>query len=177
MPSSVNISDSFLLRQFLSFILIFKKFAICYKIKAMFEPASKSKNLTAKLLAAFLAITLSGAYSLFCCQAMEAKPQTEFCPLSRPNHCKSSKNKASEAASHKVTGLTSFECCGLKLNFFVAKLEKNDFSQPAPAALNNFFNFLQSVKFENDQISTNSFYRAPVVDHREQRLKNCVFRI
>jgi hypothetical protein len=142
----------------------------------MFRTFLNSKNLTAKMLSALLVITLSGAYCLFCCQETSAKTVAESCPLHKTNHCNFAKNKSPEA-SETAASINLFECCGLKFNFFVGKLEKNEFSQQSPAIANNFFNFLQSVNFENKAKFTDFVYRAPLYDSRFSRVKNCVFRI
>ncbi|HVE56950.1 MAG TPA: hypothetical protein VNB22_08975 [Pyrinomonadaceae bacterium] len=132
--------------------------------------------------AALLVLTLSGAYYLLCCQEMKAATaQAEHCPLSksvRTEHCNFSKNKTSETPSQTAASINLFECCNLKFNFFVAKLEKNEFPQQTPSALaNNFFNFLQSVKLENNAGFTGFSYRVPVFGSRDLHVRNCVFRI
>ena len=135
-----------------------------------------SKNLTAKMLSALLVITLSGAYCLFCCQETSAKTTAESCPLHKTNHCNFAKNNSPEA-SEIAASVNLFECCGLKFNFFVAKLEKNNFSEQSLAIPNNVFSFLQSVNFESKEVLTYSVYRAPIFDSRFSRVRNCVFRI
>jgi hypothetical protein len=146
----------------------------------MFRKRLQPKNILTRITAALLAITLSGAYYFFCCQEMDAAPaKAESCPLikvSKSEHCNFSKHQSPEA-SQTATSVNTFECCGLKFNFFVAKLEKNDFPQQVPAAQNNFFNFLQSVKSESKQSFTDFSYHAPIFDSRDLRVKNCVFRI
>jgi len=147
----------------------------------MFRKHLHPKILLKNTAAALLVITLSGAYYLFCCQEMRAAvAKAEHCPLSKTvqtEHCNFSKNKTSETPPQTATSLNVFECCNLKFNFFVAKLEKNEFPQQSPVLVNNFFNFLQSVKFETNARVTDFSYRAPVFDSRDQRVRNCVFRI
>jgi hypothetical protein len=128
------------------------------------------------MISALLVITLSGAYCLFCCQEMSAKTVAESCPLQKTSHCNFAKDKSPEA-SETAASINLFECCGLKFNFFVAKLEKNNVPEQTPAIANNFFNFLQSVNFENKAKFTDFVYRAPIYDSRFSRVKNCVFRI
>jgi hypothetical protein len=149
----------------------------------MFRKYLQPKILLKNTAAALLVITLSGAYYLLCCQEMKAAvAKAEHCPLSKAvksEHCNFSKNKSSETATPQTaTGINLFECCSLKFNFFVAKLEKNEFPQQTPTALaGNFFNFLQTVKLENNAGFTVSPYRPPVFDNRPERVRNCVFRI
>lgn len=148
----------------------------------MFRKHLQPKTFLKNTIAALLVITLSGAYYLLCCQEMQAAAaKADHCPLSKAvqtEHCNFSKNKSSEAPPQTAASINLFECCSLKFNFFVAKLEKNEFPQQTPSALaNNFFNFLQSVKLENNAGLTGFSYRAPVFDSRRLRVKNCVFRI
>jgi hypothetical protein len=142
----------------------------------MFRTFLHSKNLTAKMLSALLVMTLSGAYCLFCCQETNAKTVAESCPLHKTNHSNFAKNKSPEA-SETAASVNLFECCGLKFNFFVAKLEKTSFSNQSPAIGNNSFNFLKSVKSENKPDFTHFYYRPPISDSRFSRVKNCLFRI
>lgn len=147
----------------------------------MFRKHFQPKNFLKNIAAALLVITLSGVLYLFCCQEMKAAvANAEHCPLSKAvksEHCKFSKNKSSEAPPQTAASLNLFECCSLKFNFFVAKLEKNEFPQAAPALADNFFNFWQSAKLKNNARVTVFSYHAPVFDSRSERIRNCVFRI
>jgi len=147
----------------------------------MFRKYLQPKILLKNTAAVLLTITLSGAYYLFCCPAMQAAvAKAEHCPLSKAvqtEHCNFSKNKSPETPPQTATSINLFECCSLKFNFFVAKLEKNEFPQQTPVLINNHSGFLQSVKLENNTGFTDFSYRAPVFDSRDLRVKNCVFRI
>jgi hypothetical protein len=147
----------------------------------MFRKHLQPKTFLKNTIAALLVTTLSGALYLLCCQEMKAMTaKAEHCPLSKAvksEHCNFSKNKTSET-SQTAVNINLFECCNLKFNFFVAKLEKNEFPQAAPTALvNNFFNFLQTVNLENNAGFTDFSYRSRVFDNRRERIRNCVFRI
>jgi len=145
----------------------------------MFRKHLQPKTLLKNTLAALLAITLSGAYCLFCCQETSAATKAQHCPLSKTteaNHCNFSKKNSVET-SNAAASINLFECCGLKFNFFIAKLEKTRFPQQTPALANNFFNFLQTVKSESNTGFTVFFYRAPTFEKRDLHVKNCVFRI
>jgi hypothetical protein len=142
-------------------------------IRNLLQPKILLKN----SLAAFLVITLSGAYCFFCCQEIKAATKTEHCPTSKitqTEHCNFSK-KASEPL--QAASINLFECCGLKFNFFVAKLEKNEKPEQTPALANNFFSFLESVKLARTANFADVSYRAPVFESRDLHVKNCVFRI
>jgi hypothetical protein len=146
----------------------------------MFRKRLQPKNLWKNAVAALLVLTLSGAYCLFCCQEISAAvTKAEHCPLSKTveaNHCNFSKSKKSEA-SRAAASVNVFECCDLKFNFFIAKLEKNRFPAAAPVLANNFSLFLQSVKPERKTGFTDFSYRAPVFESRDLHIRNCVFRI
>jgi hypothetical protein len=133
------------------------------------------KILLKSSLAAFLMITLSGAYCFFCCQEINAAPKASHHSISQNGHCNFSK-KASET-SQATTSVNVFECCGLKFNFIVAKLEKKEFPEQSPALANDFFSFLQTVKFESNLNFTGFSYRAPVFESRDLHVRNCIFRI
>jgi hypothetical protein len=145
----------------------------------MFRKHLQPKIFLKNTLAALLVITLSGVYCLFCCPEVRAAvgPETEHCPFSKPaqtEHCNPSKNNALETAA----SIRLFECCGLPFNFFVAKLEKNEFpQQQTPALAKNFFNFSGPVKPASSARATAFSYRAPVLETRDLHLRNCVFRI
>lgn len=146
----------------------------------MFRQFSNPEILLKRALAAVLTITLSGAYCLFCCQETNAaRTKAEDCPLSKnsqASHCNFSKKKTAET-SQSAAGIKVFECCRLKFNFFVAKLEKNEFPQKTPALANNFSFFPQSVKLARKTGFTGFFYRAPVFEKDDLHVRNCVFRI
>ncbi len=146
----------------------------------MFRKYLQPKILFKNASAALLVLTLSGAYCFFCCQAMiAASAKADHCPpnkIIQTEHCNFSKNKSPET-TQTAASVNAFECCGLKFSFFVAKLEKNEFPAQTPVLVNNFSGFLRSVKSENNTGLTDFSYRAPVSDHRDRRVKNCVFRI
>lgn len=143
----------------------------------MFRRSLKPKTLLKTTTAALLTIILSGAYFFFCCQEIFAAGKPEHCPPKKPEaeYCPFSKTKSSEAP--RAANLNSVEHCTLKFNFFIAKLEKNEFPQKTPALANSFFSFPESVKPEKNAGSDDFFYRAPVYDNRDLHVKNCVFRI
>jgi len=146
----------------------------------MFRKYLQPKVLLKNTAAALLMITMSGAYYLFCCLEMQAAAKAEHCPLSKAvqtEHCNFSKNKSSETPPQTATSINLFECCNLKFNFFLAKLEKNEFPQQTPVLAKNFSGFLQSIKLENKTAYTDFSYRAPIFDSRDLRVRNCVFRI
>lgn len=145
----------------------------------MFRRGLQPKSLLKNTLAALLAITLSGAYCLFCCQEIVAAVKQSHTPqahASQSENCHFSKTKSAES-SKKPTAVNSFECCGMRFSFFVAKLEKKEFPQQTLVAATNSFGFPESVKSVKNAASTAPGYRAPILESRDLHVKNCVFRI
>lgn len=145
----------------------------------MFRNSLQPKFILKNTLAALLMITLSGAYCLFCCQEIlaavgKAAHQTAGKAV-QTEHCNFSKNESS--GTSKAANADAFECCGLKFNFFVAKLVKKEFPQKTPASANNFSVFPESAELETNAGCADFFYRAPIDDSRDLHVKNCVFRI
>ena len=138
----------------------------------MFGHSFRLKSLLKNSLAALLVITLSGAYCLFCCEEIIAATKSAHHSQIQSEHCNFSKN-----TSDAATSIKAFECCGLKFNFFVAKLEKNEFPEQAPALADNFFGFSESQKLRRGASPTEFSYRAPIFEKRDLHIKNCVFRI
>ena len=148
-------------------------------MQVMIGLAAQSKTLTAKTLAAFLCLAVSGAYCLLCCQALSAQSPDDSCPLTKTNHCNSSENKPVKTDAPAAKGVNAFECCGLKFNFFVAKLEKNDRSKQnaAPVAASDFSVMTGFKAFEKSLELSAFQYRPPNFDLRSSRVRNGVFRI
>ena len=142
----------------------------------MFRQYLQPKTLLKPATAALLAFSLSGVYFLFCCQEIYASNQTAHHPAGKSEHCHFSKSETSETAS-AANGINICERCGLKFNFFVAKLEKNKLPQKAPVLANNFFNFFKPEKPVRDAGFRGFSYRAPAPPNVDLCVRNCVFRI
>ena len=144
----------------------------------MFRTYLQPKTLLKNSIAALLTITLSGAFYLFCCQAMKAAEQDDHCPLTKTvqtEHCNFSTR--GDETPKTAASINLFECCQLKFNFFVAKLERNELPHAAPARAISVFSFPESVKLAASAVLTDRAYRAPVFESRDLHIKNCVFRI
>jgi hypothetical protein len=142
--------------------------------------AAQIKTLTAKSLAAALCLSISGAYCLFCCQAMSgAQTVPDSCPLAKTSHCNSSKNKEAKSGAPAAKGVDGFECCALKFNFFVATLEEAKQPQSADAAVStpNSLVLSRLKTYAARRELPARIYRPPDFDGRGQRLKNCLLRI
>ena len=145
----------------------------------MFRHSLKPKNLLKLSLAALLSISLSGVYYLVCCQeiyAAGATAQHAADQTAGSGHCDFFKKKVSETSTGAAR-LNALESCALKFNFYVAKLEKKEFSRQSPVLATNFFNFLESVKPVPKAGFTVFAYRAPALEKGDLQIKNCVFRI
>jgi hypothetical protein len=149
-------------------------------MQLMFGLAAQLKTLTAKSLAAALCLSISGAFCLFCCQSMSAQTAPDSCPLAKTSHCNSSKNKAAKSGAPAAKGVDAYECCALKFNFFVAKLEKNKRQQQsadAAVAPPNALVLSRLKTYAARRELPARIYRPPDFDGRGQRLKNCLLRI
>jgi hypothetical protein len=144
----------------------------------MFRLTFQPKNLLKNSSAALLVLILSGVFYLVCCRVMMAAEKAEHCPLTKTTqteHCNFSKRADEKART--ATSINLFECCQLKFNFFVAKLEKKRLPHAAPARASNFFSLPESIKHAGSPSETDFSYRAPAFESRDLHIKNCVFRI
>lgn len=142
----------------------------------MFRKFFQQKKFAAKTLSAILAVALS-SMMCFCCfqMASEAK-ETEFCPLSKTSHCKFAKTGSSETTREKLSPNYA-ECCDLKLNVFIATLDKKDFPNPKLLLVGNLTSFLPTAKLQIQSKTEGLFYRPPPLAKDNLSIKNCVFRI
>lgn len=128
-------------------------------------------------VSAFLCLNLSGASCLAYCQITETKAEVEHCPLAKfDKNCPNGKSENAND-SYNVTNGTAADCCSLAINFFVAKLEKNEFSVQLAAAVDSTVSRQKRISVEIIKPSPEFFYRPPSLDFQNARLKNCVFRI
>ncbi len=142
----------------------------------MFRKFRQPKILLKSPLAALLVIALSGVFYLFCCQAAAAESAHHLSTSTNSaQHCHFSRNKSPETLP--AARIEAFECCPLKFNLFVAKLEKNQFPHAAPVRASNFFSLPESIKLARRARPTGFSYRAPAFVSRDLHIKNCVFRI
>jgi hypothetical protein len=135
-----------------------------------------ARQKTQKITSSLLAVWLSGFVLLFCCAAMEARAETEFCPLAKAkSHCdKTDKTKTGDFVSLSGAGL-NFECCG----FLPAVFDKTRKIEKVPQIVST-----DRVKIEAPRFSTlernyevAAFYRPPEFNRKKVFIKNCVFRI
>lgn len=134
-----------------------------------FSPLQKTRKITSSLLV----VWLSGFVLLFCCAAMEARAETEFCPLAKAkSHCDKAKTGAPTFSNDSAS---KFGCCGFLPAVFdkARKIEKT--SQ---------IDSVHQVKIDSPRFSSvekrfaaAGFYRPPEFDRKKIFIKNCVFRI
>jgi hypothetical protein len=136
-----------------------------------------AQHKTRKATAGLLALWLSGFVLLFCCGAMEARAETEFCPLAKAkSHCDKTNAAKTDVPSFSAHSGLRFDCCGFLPAVFdkARKIEKNQ--QTA--------NIAEQLKIERpvfsfvrkDSASAN-FYRPPPFPRKKIFIVNRVFRI
>lgn len=132
-------------------------------------------------VSAFLCLNLSGSFCLAYCQVKTIETEREHCPLAKTNddHCSRAKSgtQINAPSFENSIGESAVDCCLPALNFFVGKLEKNQFPVHTAIAKSEDFSFAQHESFEKIEYASNFSYQKPLLDHRAARLKNCVFRI
>jgi len=135
------------------------------------------KQNTHKLLTGFMAIWLSGAVFLFCCEKTNGAPEgVEFCPMAKISaHC----DKAKQGASVNVSISTeepSVDCCGFLPAIFdkARKLERTQ-KQTASAPVTLVVSHLQVPIAENKAVS--DAFLPFIADHQKLFIHNCVFRV
>lgn len=144
------------------------------KLMLMFFGASKRVRFADRAGAALLVFLLSGLLSLCCCQSMMAADPTEHCPLAKTSHCRFSK---SDETPRLEASASPFECCGLRLTVFVAKIESNDPIRIAPSIAQSRISLAASTKIVSDSSDTIANYEAPDYHGPPVHIRNCVFRI
>lgn len=145
----------------------------------MFRRIVQSKIL-AVFISAFLCLNLSGSLCLAYCHFKKA--EAEHCPLAKldaescPMTKGLQKNVSDQAA--KFSKGQAIDCCTPAINYFIAPLEKHQFSfQIADVPKEKTFSFTPTAAFEKIDFQPDFSYRKPLYDYRKARLKNCVFLI
>lgn len=129
-------------------------------------------------MATLLAVWLSGAVFLFCCETSKAKvSEVESCPLKKASHCnkKSTDETVSQFASLAAEN-HAIDCCRFPSQVFdkARKLETNQ--QPANVSAIVKVPSLKFAFFKTDFQSPN-FHRSVIRNRGSTFLRNCVFRI
>ena len=129
-------------------------------------------------MASLLAVWLSGAVFLFCCDAPEAKAsEVESCPLKKASHCnkKSTDETVSQFASLAAENHT-IDCCRFPAQVFDKPRKLETQQQPAkvPAIVE-----VSSPEFAifNTEPQFSNFYQSVIRNRGSTFLRNCVFRI
>lgn len=142
----------------------------------MFRSFLRPKKMVAKTLSVVLVFALSSMVCFCCFQMANFAEEAEFCPLSKTSHCKFAKKESSETVWEKLNSNFT-ECCDLKLNVFIATLDKKDFPQPKLSPVGNLTLFLPTAKLQTQGKTTGFFYRPPLLEKDNLNIENCVFRI
>jgi hypothetical protein len=130
-----------------------------------------------RVVASLLAVWLSGAVFLFCCEMPKAKAsEVESCPLKKASHCDkiATGETVSPVASLAAENHT-IDCCRFPSQVFdkARKLETNQQPAETPAIVK-----VQSpefVRFKTKSQSPN-FYHSVIRNRGSTFLYNCVFR-
>ncbi len=157
---------------------MFKRFRL--QSRAMIRGAIQSRFLIV-FISAFLCLNLSGSFCLAYCQIKDVKAEAGHCPLAKldKENCPKTKSEVrsdSTPPENSISG-SAIDCCLPAINFFVATLEKNQFSTQTAIAATNDFSPSKPAVFEKIRYSSDFSYQTPLFDYRMARLKNCVFRI
>ncbi len=131
-----------------------------------------------RMMASLLAVWLSGAVFLFCCEMPKAKAsETESCPLKKASHCdkKSTGETVSQFASFGTENHT-IDCCRFPSQVFdkARKLETNQ--QPASVSAIVEVPSSKFAFFKTESQSPIS-YQTVISNRGSTFLRNCVFRI
>ena len=133
---------------------------------------------TKKVVAGLLAVWLSGAVFLFCCETSKAKvSEVDSCPLKKASHCnkKSTDETVSQLALLTAENYT-IDCCRFPAQVFdkARKLEPNQ--QPANVSA---IVKIPSPKFAffKTEFQPANFYQSVIRNRGSTFLRNCVFRI
>ena len=143
---------------------------------------SATRKTIALFVLAFLCLNVAGALCLtYCTQiAMAAAPVAgDDSHLSE--HCRRANKEAQEKNQSLSVNANAPSCCMLPVSLFATPVEKQTrFSEilvadATPVVNVEFHGFIAPV-FYNSREST-PVYRPPPLDHRVDRLLNCVIRI
>ncbi len=133
---------------------------------------------TKRFIAGLLAVWMSGAVFLFCCEASKVKAsEVENCPLKKESHCgkKLTGETVSQFASLAAENHT-IDCCRFPAQVFdkARKLETHQQPAKAPAIVK-----VPSLEFAVFKIKPHSpnFYQSVIRNRGSTFLRNCVFRI
>lgn len=147
-----------------------------YRIAMRFSRNS-TKQLSLFVLL-FLCLNVGGVLCLtYCGQAVQAA--NEHCPLAkRSDHCNRSKPTDGDSAESKSVEARAATCCSMPVSFFAAPVENRVFPTFAvvETSVETFISFAAPLSVKTEQLAA-PVYRPPPLDHRGERLLNCVIRI
>ena len=136
----------------------------------------KNMTLISRFVIAFVCLNLGGALCLtYCSQGSRAANASTTAVSS---HCQ--KHRAKSPPDHSnVVSAEAAACCSMPVSLIAAPIERSDiFSADlavVPERVNPFLETLQTLSEMRRSIE--NVYRPPPLDHRTDRLRNCVFRI
>ena len=126
----------------------------------------------------FLCLNAGGVLCLtYCGQAVQAA--NEHCPLPKQtDHCDRAKQSTAPSAESKSVEARAATCCSMPVSFFAAPVEKRVFPtfEVVETSVETHTSFTTPLPFKTERLSA-TVYRPPPLDHRAERLLNCVIRI
>ena len=135
------------------------------------------KHTAHRFFAGFMAIWLSGAVFLLCCERIKGAPESvEFCPLAKKSaHCDKGE-KANIAAASIATGFNAVSCCSFLPAIFdkarkIERTEKQSGTTPA---------VLRATAYKFTAVGhTPAFtaFHSRIEAHQKLFIQNCMFRI
>lgn len=159
-----------------SFLLTALSIWVYYRIAMRFSRNS-TKQLSLFVLL-FLCLNVGGVLCLtYCGQAVQAA--NEHCPLAkRSDHCDRAKQSADPSAESKSVEARAATCCSMPVSFFAAPVENRVIPtfEVVETSVETFTSFAAPLTVKTEQLST-PVYMLPLLDHRSERLLNCVIRI
>ena len=126
----------------------------------------------------FLCLNAGGVLCLtYCGQAVQAA--NEHCPLPKQtDHCDRAKQSTAPSAESKSVEARAANCCSMPVSFFAAPVENRVFPtfEVVETSVETLISFAAPLSVKTALLAT-PVYRPPPLDHRGERLLNCVIRI
>ncbi len=133
----------------------------------------------ALFVVAFICLNAGGSVCVAYCQTFDLADETEHFPVQElPEHCNKSKSGADDSNAVVTTESEEADCCPFTISFVAAPVEGNQASVVTIAAIP-----IQELLPAPTLVATATHsiiltpYRGPPMDHRIDRLKNCIIRI
>lgn len=133
---------------------------------------------TKRVIAGLLAVWLSGAVFLFCCETSKAKTsETESCPLAKINHCHKKSADANDLDFVSITAENQiFDCCRFPARVF-DRARKIETIQQAAEVATGVKIAVPKILLVKTDFNSPKIYQSFVRNRGGTFLQNRVFRI